>query len=418
MKYVIIGASAAGVNAAENLRRFDKNAEITLISGDTHIYSRCILHHYIGNMRNLEEINFVDKDFFEKNKIEWLKGQFVTSLDEKNKTVTINSNQTISYDKVLIATGSRPAYPPIENITNKKNVVGLKTLDDCNKIKDLAKTAKNIVVMGAGLIGVDAVTGLLHNKDVKAKISLIEMADRLLPLQLDKESSKTYEQELQKHNVDLYFNARITKFNLSDSETVKSITFQKDEKESEVLADLIIVCAGIKANIDFLANTEIQVDKLGLLFNEKGETNVKDVYGAGDVSGRGTIWSVAVKEGIVASSNMCGVDAVMDDFFFAKTTMNFFDIPSLSLGMQNNYEKMDGIIIETHKDKKGRYKKIAHKDGKIYGAIIQGDLAYTGILTQLIRLGIDISKIKKSIFNIDYSDFFNTNSHFEFEYKN
>ena len=75
------------------------------------------------------------------------------------------------------------------------------------------------------------------------------------------------------------------------------------------------------------------------------------------------------------------------------------------------------MIIDSLRERYGIYKKIAHKDGKIYGAIIQGDLSYTGVLTQLIRLNIDISKIKKSIFKIDYSDFFNINSELEFEYK-
>ena len=156
-------------------------------------------------------------------------------------------------------------------------------------------------------------------------------------------------------------------------------------------------------------------DRKGLIFNEKGETNIKDIYGAGDVSGRGPIWSVAVKEGIIATSNMVGIERVMDDFFVCKSTMNFFGIPTLSLGDQSLYENTEGIIIEISENENS-YKKIAHKDGYIYGAIIQGDLEYTGVLTQLIRLDVDISKVKKSIFNIDYSDFFHLDANCEFQY--
>lgn len=419
MKYVIIGASAAGINGAENLRALDKNGDITLISKDTHVYSRCILHHYIGEMRDVEQIDFVDKDFFTKNNINWLKGREVISLDENKKTITLDNNEVVSYDKVLIASGSRPLFPPIENINGKENVVGLKSLDDCNKIIDISKTAKNIVVIGAGLIGMDAVSGLIHNKNVHANISLVEMSDRLLPLQLDKEASATYENKLIEHDVKLFFNSKVTKLNVNpkNSNLINSLTLLDEGREVELLADLVIICAGVKSNIEFLQNTSVKFDKIGLLFNEKGETNVKDVYGAGDVSGRGTIWSVAVKEGIVATSNMAGKTRVMDDFFFAKSTMNFFDIPALSLGCLSVYENTDGMIIDSLRERDGTYKKIAHKDGKIYGAIIQGDLEYTGVLTQLIRLDIDISKIKKSIFKIDYSDFFNINSELEFEYK-
>lgn len=419
MKYVIIGASAAGINGAENLRTLDKNADITLISKDTNIYSRCILHHYIGGMRDVDGINFVDKDFFEKNNINWIKGREVISLNENEKTITLDNNEVVSYDKVLIASGSRPFFPPIENINGKENVVGLKSLDDCNKIIEIAAKAKNIVVIGAGLIGMDAISGLIHNKNVHANLSLIEMSDRLLPLQLDKEASITYEKKLVEHGVKLFFDSKVTKLNVNpkNPNLINSLSLLDDGRDVELLADLVIVCAGVKPNVEFLENTSIEYNKIGLLFNEKGETNVKDVYGAGDVSGNGTIWSVAVKEGIAATSNMAGKTRVMDDFFFAKSTMNFFDIPTLSLGCLNIYEKTEGMIIDSLRERDGIYKKIAHKNGKIYGAIIQGDLSYTGVLTQLIRLNIDISKIKKSIFKIDYSDFFNINSELEFEYK-
>ena len=420
MKYVIIGASAAGINGAENLRALDKDGEIILISKDTHVYSRCILHHYIGEMRDVDGINFVDKDFFEKNNINWIKGREVISLDENKKIITLDDGEVISYDKVLIASGSRPFFPPIENINDKENVVGLKSLDDCNKIIEISKKAKNIVVIGAGLIGMDAITGLLHNPNVHANLSLIEMSDRLLPLQLDKEASITYEKKLLEKGVKLFFNSKVTKLNVNpkNSNLINCLSLVDDGCDIELLADLVIGCAGVKSNTEFLQNTSVEFDKIGLLFNEKGETNVKDIYGAGDVSGRGTIWSVAVKDGIVATSNMAGVERIMDDFFFAKSTMNFFDIPTLSVECQSIYEKNPSIIVESIRERNGVYKKIAHRDGKIYGAIIQGDLSYTGVLTQLIRLGIDFSKIKKSIFNIDYSDFFNINSELEFEYKN
>lgn len=370
-------------------------------------------------LRDLDEINFVDKDFFEKNNINWLKGREVISLDEKEKNIILDNNEIIPYDKVLIASGSRPFFPPIENIDNKDNVVGLKSLDDCNKIIEISKKAKNIVVIGAGLIGMDAISGLIHNKNVHANLSLIEMSDRLLPLQLDKEASITYENKLVEHGVKLFFNSKVTKLNLNpkNPNLINSLSLMDEGNDIELLADLVIICAGVKPNIEFLENTDIKYDKMGLLFNEKCETNIKDIYGAGDVSGRGTIWSVAVKEGIAATSNMAGKTRLMDDFFFAKSTMNFFDIPTLSLGCQSGYEKIEGMNIDSIREKGGIYKKIAHKDGKIFGAIIQGDLSYTGVLTQLIRLNIDISKIKKSIFNIDYSDFFNINSELEFEYK-
>lgn len=416
VKYVVIGASAAGINGAENLRRLDKEGKITLISKDEKIYSRCILHHYISGSKSVEKLNFAGEDFFEKDNIKWIKGQEVVGLKEEKKVVILEDGREIGYDKLLIASGSKPFIPPIENLRGKSNVKGLKTLDDCEDIIRLAKEAKNIAVIGAGLIGLDAVTGLLHSEDNNSNISLIETLDRLLPTQLDKKSSYSYERELTKEGVSLYLNAMVESAVVDSSDKVVSLKL-KDKREIQV--DLVVVATGIRSNIEFLEGTSLKLSRCGLEFNEKGETNVENIYGAGDVSGVATIWPVAVKEGIIATTNMTGRERVMDDFFTSKATMNFFGIPTLSLGdSAREKEEMEEerYTVDILMDNEGNYKKIVHKEGVIYGAIIQGDLSYAGILTQLIRAKINISKIRKPIFNIDYSDFFNINEKLEFEY--
>ena len=120
-----------------------------------------------------------------------------------------------------------------------------------------------------------------------------------------------------------------------------------------------------------------------------------------------------MKQGIIAASNMAGVERKQTDFFASKSTMNFLGIPSMSLGDVNG----DGpdLTVEV-REGKGSYKKIVHKNGKIVGAILQGDLAYGGILQQLIAYKIDVSRVKKPVFDIDYSDFFHMSDNFEFYY--
>lgn len=164
-----------------------------------------------------------------------------------------------------------------------------------------------------------------------------------------------------------------------------------------------------------MQDTNIELDMYGLVIDSTGKTNYDYIYGAGDVTGRNPIWPVAVKEGIIAASNMCGVNREMTDFFASKSTMNFLGIPTMSLGINEPLD--DTYTVEVERDDNGNYKKIIHKDGVIHGAIIQGDLSYAGILTQLVRSKIDVSKVKKSLFEIDYSDFFNTKENFEFRYE-
>ncbi|MFR2300313.1 MAG: NAD(P)/FAD-dependent oxidoreductase, partial [Clostridium paraputrificum] len=125
------------------------------------------------------------------------------------------------------------------------------------------------------------------------------------------------------------------------------------------------------------------------------------------------IWPTAVKEGIIAASNMLGRELFMTDFFGSKNTMNICNLATMSLGTvikpDDSYEEVIDVEGED-------YKKIIHKEGKIYGAIIQGDLSYAGVLTQLIKEKIDVSRVKKPLFDIDYADFFNIKENLEFTY--
>ncbi|MBC2855137.1 NAD(P)/FAD-dependent oxidoreductase [Cetobacterium sp. 2A] len=408
MKYLVLGASAAGLNGADTLRKLDKNAEIVLISEDKEVYSKCILHHYLEGIRDIEQLNFKPINFFEERKIKWIKGKKVVHLNSKEKSVILDDGKEIHYDKILVATGSKPFIPPIKNFREAKNVIGLRTLEDCYKIKEVSKEAKNIVVIGAGLIGMDALTGLLH---CGAKLSLVEMQSHILFQQLDKFTAKTYENKFIEAGVSHYYDNAVLNSVMDEKKNIISLEL----KTGEILpVDLVIVAAGVRANVEFLENSGVDVGCKGLLVDEHGKTNINSVFGAGDVTGLSPIWPAAVKESIVAASNMAGKKMEMTDFFASKTTMNFFNIPTMSIGNVSLHG--DGYIIEVEHDKNGNYKKIIHKDGKIYGAILQGDLSYSGILTQLIKNKINISKVKKPIFKIDYSDFFHTTEDSQFEF--
>ena len=407
MVYVIVGASASGINAAKTLRENDKNAEIILVSKDEYVYSRCILHHFLDGRREIEALDFTPNNFFEMYKIKWIKGVEVVGIDIKEKRLKLSNNEDLGYDKVLLAAGSSSFLPPIENLRTANNVIGLRNLDDAIKIKEEAKKVKNIAILGAGLVGVDALAGLL---DYDVNITLIEMGDRILPLQLDNYAAKVYQERLKEEGVNFKFGVKAEKVIVDDNNNPVSIKLNTGE---EISCELIIACTGVRSNIGFLKDSGIECDKFGLIINSKGETNVKDVYGAGDITGRNPIWPTAVKEGIIAANNMIGKEIYMNDFFGSKNTMNFCGVATMSLGLIN---KPDDSYKEETQVKGKDYKKIIHKDGIIYGAIVQGDLSYVGVLTQLIKENIDIRKVKKPLFDVDYSDFFNEKENLEFVY--
>ena len=413
MRYVVLGASAAGVNGVRQLRKQCPEAEIILVSKDSSIYSRCILHHYLGNMRTKEELCFAEDDFEDRYKADWRKGVTCTGLDDKEKQVCLSDGTSIAYDRLLIATGSHTLLPAVKGLLGTEGVYGFHNLDEVEQIKDRALPQEHIVVMGGGLTGLDAAVGFLR---LGKKVGLVEMEGHLLAKQLDARSSGTYEKAMEHKGIVLHLGVGIREVCQQEG----TVTSLKLTDGSELACDMLVVTAGVRPNIDFLKGSDVECDRFGLVIDRYGQTSVPDIYGAGDVTGRSPIWPAAVKQGMVAAVNMAmghganGRRATMDDFFASKSTMNFLGIPTMSLGIPERPDDSYDVVME---DKDGIYRKVIHKNGKIYGAILQGDLSYGGVLTQLIAGKIDVSKVKKPLFEIDYSDFFHTKENFEFYYE-
>ena len=404
--YLILGASAAGINAAKTLRDLDLDSNITIISKDEKVYSRCMLHHVISNHRTVEEINFVEDNFMENNNIYWIKNKSIKSIDTKKKKVVIEG-QEIGYDKLLIATGASSFIPPIKNIKEGNYIYTLRNIDDVYKIKEKAKISKKAAIIGAGLIGIDALTGLMEYESLE--LSLIYPSNYILDRQLDEYSAKVYENKFIENGVNLYSGQPVNEIILDKENNVSGVQLGNG---TVVECDLLVVSTGVTPNIDFIRETGIENNR-GIVINDKCESTVNDVYAAGDVVGKNAIWPLAVKQGIVAAYNMVGIERNIDDNFTLKNSMNFMGIPTVSLGIVNS--EGDDYDIITRYDN-GSYKKFIYKDNIIYGLISQGDISYIGVLTQLIKNKVEIPDLKSRIFDVGYSDLFAMKENGEFEY--
>lgn len=396
MDYVIIGASAAGINAARELRLLEPEANITIVSEDTRVYSRCILHHFINGERDYEGLDFSEDNFFTIYDITWLKGRVAASINIEEKRLILDDNSSIRYEKLLIASGASSFIPPVENLREAKNVVGLRNIEDAEKIREEAKKGDKVVVLGAGLVGFDAIIGLI---DLGVSVSVVEIADRILPLQLDKKAAEAYESKLTEHGVALFTNERAKKVILDASGTVHGL-----ELDSGISIDcsMIVVATGVRPNISFVDPEVIDVDR-GIVIDEYCRTCVEDIYAAGDVTALTPIWPFAVKQGITAASNMAGVEKTLDDNFCFKNSMNFFGIPTVSIG---NIDNSQGEFEEKIVLDRDRYAKILHKKGIIHGALFQGDISYCGVYLELIKKQVPVNVPDKDLFEIEYSDLF------------
>lgn len=285
MKIIIIGGVAAGMSAAAKVSRLDKNSKITVYEKtDIVSWGACGLPYYIGNFfsdynnmiaRTVEDLT--------KSGINIRIRHEVIEVNPFSKTVTIknlddNSIFQDNYDKLVISTGAHAIIPPIKNY-NLKNVSTLKEFNDGITLKNLLSdnSIQNIVIIGAGYIGLEAVEAMHHLK--KESIRIIQLASRVLTESFDKEITDIMEEELQSYDtIKLHLQETVTEFLDNDG---KIIAVKTDK--GEYPADLVILATGVRPNTSFLKN--IGLDMLqndAIIINNKGMTSLPDIYAAGD----------------------------------------------------------------------------------------------------------------------------------------
>lgn len=397
MKIVIIGASAAGISAAKTIKAAEPDTQIVVISKEDSIHSRCMLHKYLGHERDAQGISFVPEDFFAANNITWLKNTTVIGLDADKKTVKTHNNQEISFDKLLIATGASYFIPPIPGLREAKNVYGFRDLKDAQLLDIECKTAKNAVVIGAGLVGMDAAVALLERG---LKVTIIEMMDAIMGLQLDQKSAQAYQQLFEKEGAELLLSDKVVSVDVDDVGRGKTIHLASGKA---VPADVIVIAAGVRPAFQFIEGSGIATNH-AILVGDDLATNVKDIYAAGDVTGIAGIWPNAMKQGKIAAINMLGEKIKYEDRYALKNTINFYGLATLSLGNINPEpeEKCEILVRED----RNNYQKVVLKNGVILGVIIQGNMSGTGFWQYLIKNKIDVSNLNKDVFDLSYADFY------------
>jgi CoA-dependent NAD(P)H sulfur oxidoreductase len=282
MRIIIIGGVAAGMSAAAKARRLNKDAEI-IVYEKTEVVSwgACGLPYFLGDFFSDPTVMIArTKEDFTQSGIEVHTEHEVLSVDVKNKTLkvkSINSEKEFedSYDKLMIATGASPVIPPIENV-NLENVFTLKEYNEAIVLKKELKKedVKNVVIIGAGFIGIEAAEAM---KKLGKKTRLIQLDSRVLPESFDSEITDIMEEELVNQGISLHLGEMVKKFN--GDIKIKEVVTDKGTYE----ADLVIICTGVRPNTAFIKDIGIEMLRNGaLIINEYGETSIKDIYAAGD----------------------------------------------------------------------------------------------------------------------------------------
>lgn len=405
MNYVIIGNSASGIAAIEAIREYDNNGEITVISDEPYFnYSRPLISYLLGKKVAPEAMAFREKNFYKDNKVNLILNKKATKLDLKQRVVALTGKQKIYFDKLLISTGGTPITPEIKGL-NLGGVFTFNKMADVKGIEKYIKTnkVKKAVVIGGGLIGLKATEALI---ELGIKVTIVELADRILSTTFDIKASSIIESALEKIGCRLIANNTVNKVTRSAGYKVTSVILKNKE---EIKCELAIVAIGVRPNIDLVKNTPIKTDK-GILVDNFMRTNIKDIYAAGDcceardlllnINRLIPIWPVAVRQGKIAGSNMAG-KKIEYKGSFAMNSVELCCIPTISVGESCSAGK-DYQILEHFEPEKSIYKKIVLRNEKIVGAIFIGDIKRAGIYTGLIRDRIDVSSFKEHLLKEDF----------------
>lgn len=382
MRYVIIGNSAAGVAAAEGIRSRDKSGEIVMISEEKFpAYGRPLISYYLLGATDRAHMDYRPSDFYEKNGITLRLGVRAEKIDPVGHTVLLSDGSEIGYDRLLAATGSRSFVPPAEGLSEVKAKYTFMTLADALALEKALSKKKEVLIVGAGLIGLKCMEGILGR--VK-KVTVIDMADRVLSSILDEKGSQIVQRQLE---------ARGVRFVLSDSVVRFEEGRAKLKSGGEIAFDLLVMAVGVRPNIELVKEAGGKTDR-GIVTDEGMRTSLPDVYAAGDcaessdiASGKRRILALlpnAYRQGYCAGENMAGGDARFGDAM-PLNAIGFFGSHILTAGA---YEGESFISGEGD-----IYRRFFVKDGVLKGFILIGAPERAGIYTALVRERRSLSEV-------------------------
>jgi len=385
--YLIIGNGVAGTAAAENIRKNDKAGEITIVTDeDLSFYYRIRLNEYISGDISQGELMAKKDSWYRENNIELKLNTKITGIDPDKKSVATDKGESLSYEKLLIATGSHSFIPPIKG-SGTKGVFAVRDVRDARKIMAHAENIKDIVVIGGGLLGLEA--GNAFRKMGKS-VTVVEFFPRLLPRQLDIDGAKRLQTIMEGMGFSFRLDAKTEAIEGKDA--VKSVRLAGGETLD---AGMVVISAGVRPNMELAENLGLECDK-GIKINGHLLTNKPDIYAAGDVAEFNGIpygiWPAAMDQGKIAGANMAGVDTT-----YAGTTMaNSLKVAGIDLASAGDIDADNKHESKTLSDD-STYKKIVLDDNKIIGCIMLGETQAFNKITKLISAKTDVSAVKDEI---------------------
>ena len=387
-KYVLIGNSAASLAAIDWIRKFDPQGPILLLNREKGVaYSRVALPYFVSGERTLESILIRQKPDYDRLGVRLVEDADVASIDPKANAVKLRDGRTIGYEKLLVATGSETIVPPIQGLDQVPHHY-LWTLEDAIGMKKAAERAKRALVIGGGFIGMLTAEAL---RKLRMNLTIVEMADQLMPQLLDAEGGKIFARAVQASGVDLRLGSQVQ----SVARNGNSVAVRL--KMGDVLeTDLLAVAVGVRLVLGCVRDGSLKTNR-GIVVDSHLRAGRPNVWAAGDVAEVGdflsgepvlhAIWPSAVDQGRIAGANMAGREIP----YGGSLGMNVVGLFGVTLAEIGRFREApsDSIDVTGSSTAAGRYRKVViDPKGIMVGAMYLGDengVAEMGVIHHAVK---------------------------------
>lgn len=382
--YLIIGNGVAGTTAAENIRKVDKEGKITVVTEEsTPFYYRMRLPDFISGDLTEDKLSAKKDQWYKEQGIELKLKTRIQGANPSKKSVVTQSNQEIAYDRLLIATGSRSFIPPMKG-SEKKGVFALRTIQDARDIVAWAKNIQKVVLIGGGLLGLEAGNAL---RKLGKNLTVVEFFPRLLPRQLDVAGGGRLQAIMEGMGFSFRLGAKTQE--IKGEDRVSGVLLEGGEL---LPAEMVIISAGVRPALELAKALSLDHDK-GVKVDERMRTNQPGIYAAGDVAEfKGIpygIWTASTEQGQIAGTNMAGGNALYKGTVMANT-LKVIGIDLASAGNIDADNKLESKVLTDQKV----YKKIVLENDQVVGCIMLGDTKGFTKITKMMSEKQNVSQIK------------------------
>jgi nitrite reductase (NADH) large subunit len=390
-KLVVVGNGMAGVACVEHILKHRHDFEITIFGDETHVnYNRIMLSSVLAGEKSAEDIVLNDIDWYQANGIEPRLGQRIVDIDARAKAVVTADGDSTPYDNLLLATGSSAFVPPIPGV-DKKNVHVFRTLDDTRALLEKSRPGSKAVVIGGGLLGLEAARGLQVQG---CEVTVVHLASTLMERQLDEAGGRYLARKMENLGVRVLLGKQTQA--LLGNGRVEGLQLACGE---EVDADIVVIAAGIRPNVELGRKAGLEVRR-GIVVNDFMETSSPDIYAVGECTEhRGQIFGLVaplLEQGKVLAATITGNRGPTFSGATPAAKLKIMGVDVFSAGDTDDSEP--GVEVIRYEDPTlGIYKKLLVRDNRLRGVILVGDASDDHKYSGWLRQGTDLAPHRRHL---------------------